>query len=709
MVEEIVGLAEDLTSVALTGTGGIGKTSIVLAVLGDDRIKQRFGDSRCFIRCDKFPASHTHFLRKLSEVTGAGVENPEELSPLRRHLSLGEMIIVLDNAESILGLPETSAQEIHAIVNELSQFSNICLVVTSRISNTLPAHCEIIEIPTLSMEAGHETFHRIYTLGERTDEISEILKELDFHPLSLTLLATSAQQNRWNAKRITTEWEKQRTGVLRTRNLGSLAATVDLSLASPMFRELGSDAREVLGVVAFFPQGVDEDNVDRLFPTIFNGPSMFDTLCSLSLTHRGDGFITMLAPLRDHLRPKDPINSPLLHVAKEHYFRRLSAHVAPGVPGFNESKWIVSEDMNVEHLLDVFTPTDADPGGVWDACNDFMDHLFWHKPRLVILGPKIEALPDSHPSKPLCLFFLSRLFGRVGNLAEQKRVLIHSLGLWRERGNEFRVADTLISLAGANRKMGLHAGGVQQAREASEIFGRLGEKAKQAHCLVVLAALLYEGEQLDAAEEAASRALDLSGNQLHLCQCHRTLGEIHLFKGNTERAIHHLETALRIASPLGDGALLSEVHLSLAKLYFVEGKFTDAHTHIEHAKPHVGNDALQRAKVLRMNAVLLAMQTRFEEAKSEAMCALAISEKLGAANSVEYARTILHLIDSEIQGNGLAGDGSLLELPIVSCSLTLCVQTWTTPSPNEDCLFFGPSFRKLTKPVLVRPVARLQP
>ena len=647
MVEKIVGLAEDLTSVALTGTGGIGKTSIVLTVLGDHRIKQRFGDSRCFIRCDKFPASHTHFLRKLSEVTGAGVENPEDLSPLRQHLSSKEMVIVLDNVESVLGLPETSAQEIHTVVDELSQFSNIYLVVTSRISNALPAHFKIIEIPTLSMEAGHETFYRIYTLGERTDEISEILKELDFHPLSLTLLATNAQQNRWNAKRITTEWEKQRTGVLRTRNLGSLAATVELSLASPMFEELGSDAREVLGVVAFFPQGVNEDNVDRLFPTISNGPSMFDTLCSLSLTHRGDGFITMLAPLRDHLRLQDPINSPLLRMAKEHYFRRLFVNVGPGFPGFGESKWITSEDVNVEHLLDVFTSIDAESRDVWDACIRFMDHLYWHKPRLVVLGSKIEALPDSHPSKPSGLMFLSRLFSMVGKPAEQKQTLIRCLGLQREKGDDNLVADMLVELAGANRKMGFYEEGIQEAREALEIFGRVGDKEKQASCSMALALLLRQDEQLDAAEEAASRTIDLSENQLPLCQSHTLLGEIHQSKGNTEKAIHHLETALRFASLLGSGTQLSVVHLSLADLYAKEGKFTDAHAHIEHAKPHVGNDMLLLGRVFFGRACVLFEQRRSEEAKQELLHTIAVFEKLGATDFAEKARGILNTLSSK--------------------------------------------------------------
>jgi len=359
----------------------------------------------------------------------------------------------------------------------------------------------------------------------------------------------------------------------------------------------------------------------------------------------------MLAPFRDSLSPKDPELSLLLCTTKEQYFTRMSISINPNKPNFMESQWITSEDVNIEHLLDVFTTIDPNSESVWRACAYFMQHLTWHKKRLVTLGPKIEALPDDHSSKPECLFELSRLFFSVGNRAEYKRLLTRALKLERERGNVRQVTRILRHLSDANRLMGLSEEGVQQAREALEILERTGDVVGQARCLIKLALLLCDDQQFDAAEEAASRAIGLiteKGSQSLVCESHRVLGNIHRSKGETEKAIHQYEVALEIASSSNWHGGLFQIHHALARLFHDEGRFNDAQAHIERAKIHTANSAHNLGCVMEVQAKVWYKQHRLEEARSEALRAADIYEKLGATKDVEACKALLRDIQEEL-------------------------------------------------------------
>ena len=567
---------------------------------------------------------------------------------MRPFLSSKATLIVLDNADSILDAQDPSAGEIRAAVNDLIQVSNVCVWITSRIS-TVPPHCETINIPTLFAEAAQATLYHIYGYGGWSSRINDILEQLDGHPFSITLFANVAQENQWNTEQLAMEWERRRTGVLSVGHSGSLATMIEPSLASPTFRELGPDARELLEVAAFFPQGVNEKNVGWLFPTIPNVLNILNTLCTLSLTHQNNGFITMLAPLRDHLRPKNPASSPLLVKTKECYFKRLAGSVPSGKPGFEEARWITMEDQNVEHLLDVFTTIDADSENVWDACSGFMDNLYWHKPRLVTLGPKIEALPDDHPSKAQCLQDLSYLFSSVGNTVERKRLLSHALKLRREKGDDLKVAQTLGSLSDTNRRMGLYKEGILQTQEAFEIYKRFGYIASQAGCLATQASLLRSDKQLYAAQQAIFYAFDLlpkKGEQIRAYKCHRIRGEIYYDMGETSKAIHHFEIATRIASSLNRLEQVFWVNYRLVEVLFGEGRFVEAQARLEHVKSHAVNNPYLLAQVMDQQAQLWDRQDRFEDAKSEALRALDAFEKLGAVDDAQRTRRFLHKIES---------------------------------------------------------------
>jgi tetratricopeptide (TPR) repeat protein len=682
LIEEIVDLAEGLTAIALIGAGGIGKTSIALTVLHHDRVKQRFGGNRRFIRCDQFPATVAHLLNRLSKVTGAGIENPEDLTPLRPLLSSREMIVVLDNAESILDPEGADAAEIYALVEELSELPTLCLCITSRIS-TIPPECKTIEVPVLSMDAACRAFYHIYKYNKGSDIVNGILEQLDFHPLSITLLATVGHQNKWSIDRLAREWEKRRTSVLQTRHKKSLAAAIEISLASPMFQEFGPDARALLEVVAFFPQGIDENNANWLFPTIPNGIDTLDGFCVLSLTHRSNGFITMLAPLRDYLSPKDPKLSPLLCAVKEHYFIRMSVDLNPNQPEFGEAQWIRSEDINVEHLLDVFTTIDGDSEDVWDACADFMSHLRWHKNRPTVLRVKVEGLLDIHCCKLKCLYELSKLFGSIGNHVDCKRLLIHALRLERERGDDRGdgrgVARALRELADVNYQMEPCGEGEQQVKEALEIYERLGDTVQQAASLITLTRF----SSVDAAEELLFRAIDLlpeKGEEFLVCESHLLLGAAYRSRGKMEKAVYHFEVALGIATSFDWHDQLFRIHSLLAVLFLEEDRLDDGHAHAERAMLYAVNNAFSLGSAMWLRALLWQRDHRLEEARSEVLRAADIFEKLGSSWGKGLCGKLLQEIREEL--NNPVTSGELCEF-LQMMPLPACIDIHFQPQRTE--------------------------
>jgi len=558
------------------------------------------------------------------------------------------MFIILDNAESILDPEGRNAEEIYTIVEELCRFDNICLCITSRIS-TIPPDCKTLDIPTLSMEAACETFYRIYQRGEQSGAIENILKQLDFHPLAVTLLATVAQQNKWGVSRLTREWESQRTDVLQTGHKQSLAATIELSLASPMFQELGPDARPLLKVVAFFPQGVDENNLDWLFPTIPNRKDIFDKFCVLSLTNwSNDGFATMLAPLRDYLFPRAPQLSPLLCTTKEHYLHRLSSDPCPHCDP-EKTQWITSEDVNVEHLLSIFTSVDANSPDVWDACAKFLGHLHYHKQRLVILGPTIEGLPDNHPHKLKCLEQLSELSSSVGQYVQGKRLDMCALKLWRKQRNDHKVAQTLVSIAYKNHAMRLFEEAIPQEKEASEIHKRLGDKKEQINSLQHLALLFVQVKQVDTAKEAVSQVLKLSSGTLsanQYCEHHHILGHLHESKGETEAAICHFRNALQIVIHHGLEQTQIQILRCLVQLLLDAERFNDAQIHLNTIKLLEVNDAYELDRHLVTQAYIYFGRGRFAEAKFELSRIIGTRERAGSLGDLlGDAKVLLQVIE----------------------------------------------------------------
>jgi len=199
--------------------------------------------------------------------------------------------------------------------------------------------------------------------------------------------------------------------------------------------------------------------------------------------------------------------------------------------------------------------------------------------------------------------------------------------------------------------MCLYKEGIQLAMGASGIYERLGDTVKQAWCSNILARLLYQNKQLDAAEEAATLAVELlseKGEQYLVCGSHRVLGHIYHSKGQREKVVNHFEVVLRVASSFDWQDELFWTHYELAHLFLNEGRFNDAHDHVERAKVHAVNDTYKLGRAMELQARSYYKQHRLEGARSEASRAADFFGKLGAAHNLEMCRKLLQQIEEEM-------------------------------------------------------------
>ena len=189
--------------------------------------------------------------------------------------------------------------------------------------------------------------------------------------------------------------------------------------------------------------------------------------------------------------------------------------------------------------------------------------------------------------------------------------------------------------------------------EALAMYERLDDTARQAAVLLDLALLLVQDDQVNAAEEAASRAISLSDKpkQRHVCIHHHILAHICQSRGEKEMAINHLNTAFRIAVSLNLWDEQAKILVCLVKLLHEAERFDDAQVHLEYLKSQAGSDPFNLGYAMVTQAHVWFHAGRFEEAKAEVLRATDVFEKIGVSvGSVAPCKTFLQYTEGEMNG-----------------------------------------------------------
>ena len=306
VLEDLLNFAERSASLTLFGPAGIGKTATALTLLHHNRIASKFGAHRHFIACDYLQNSVDSFLSCLFEAIGA--PRPADMTQFHSCLeTVPPCILVFDGVDSILDPRASEAAEIATVIEELSQHPGICLLATSRMNVKIPDFRHV-EVSTLPQNVARGVFYGHCGLG-RSAAIDGLLAELDFHPLSITLLAAAVSNHEWDEPALLEAWENGKTNTFDAHGFQSLQYTIESVLLTPTIQELGSVVRKTLEAIAAFPDGTKEVKLESTFPRIDGVGEAVNALCKFSLLYREDGFVKMLAPFRLYFfeSPQTPV------------------------------------------------------------------------------------------------------------------------------------------------------------------------------------------------------------------------------------------------------------------------------------------------------------------------------------------------------------------------------------------------------------------
>ncbi|THU95547.1 hypothetical protein K435DRAFT_859421 [Dendrothele bispora CBS 962.96] len=208
---------------AILGPGGIGKTALAQKIIEMEVIKEKFEKRSYFIPCDILPNVASLIQGLLQCLRIPAQEGKSQAEMLNDYLQLNTRctLLVLDNFETLWYSKEGRAG-IQNFLEKLFNFKHVSILVTMRGLDG-PGNIEWYKlgtesgIPPLSIDAARKMFFAIAgnksDLLEKTEVIDKLVKELDYVPLAIRLIAQRARTSQLES--LLRMWKDGKTSILK--------------------------------------------------------------------------------------------------------------------------------------------------------------------------------------------------------------------------------------------------------------------------------------------------------------------------------------------------------------------------------------------------------------------------------------------------------------------------------------------------------------
>ena len=363
LVEDIAQLLlrEETSRVCILGPGGMGKTSVSLAVVELPLIKERFpGGNIVWVPCIE-ATSAALFLEILyiqlqipgdKEVTLEKIIS--ELDTLKQ-----PRLIVVDNFET----PWNGNQkQVGDILRRLAMLNHIAIFVTMR--GRRPPCYGAIKWQSKNIEPTDEAacrriYHDINPDSKNDPDVTRLLTALGHMPFAVTLMANLGAESRSSAKDLMDSWSKSGTKILSTDPEQSMDQSIRLSVENDLVKR-NPDAILLLAILSLLPAGTNRENFHWWAPAIESTiPSAIATLsqAALLVEHRRENsaspVLFVIPVVQSFMQQQNRISQDVrkqVHLSCCEYVLAHACRIYD--PTFTDkSKALAAEDTNIQSIL----------------------------------------------------------------------------------------------------------------------------------------------------------------------------------------------------------------------------------------------------------------------------------------------------------------------------------------------------------------------
>ncbi|KAJ7911709.1 hypothetical protein B0H13DRAFT_1875543 [Mycena leptocephala] len=315
--------------IAILGAGGMGKTSLVQAVIHHTEITERYNQHRFFVTCDAAAAQV-----ELAGLIGVhvGLKPGRDLTgPVIQYFSSSsDSLLILDNLET-LWEPVESQGKIEEFLSLLTGVNHLALVITMRGAER-PAkvawtHPFLPLLKPLEQAAARQTFIDIADNTHDPNEVDKVLLLTDNMPLAISLMAHLVDSE--GCPYVLSHWEEEKTSLIsdgydRTSNLD---LSISLSLSSPRLNTF-PHSKDLLSLLSMLPDGLSDVELVQSKVPLDNILGCKAALIRTSLAYSdGHKQLKALVPIREYMQKIQPPGDHLIRPLRKHFQELLEFYM----------------------------------------------------------------------------------------------------------------------------------------------------------------------------------------------------------------------------------------------------------------------------------------------------------------------------------------------------------------------------------------------